>query len=119
MRFIAVEVAERTSVVQRELKRFGGVIEADQPNRAGQVPRGAQHSQRVCRRAEADVPNHKFPGVFADSIHQAQLLDIKRHGLGRGSDRRVHRFAIRQRMNAAGAVGELHQVVTIQSHERS
>ena len=47
LRFVVAEVAECFRVVQSELKRFGGVVEADQPNCAGHVARGAQHSQRV------------------------------------------------------------------------
>ena len=49
---------------------------------------------------------------------QAQLIDVKHFSFGRRSDRRVHRFAIRQRMNAVRAGGELHKFVAGQSHER-
>src|ERR1035441_970709 len=51
---VTPQVAECLAMLERERQRFEGVIEAQQVNRARDVPGGPQSRERIGRRPEAD-----------------------------------------------------------------
>ena len=109
--FIAVEITERAGVLQGELQWLKRAFEADQVDGAGKIARGTQDSEGVGRRAEADIPDHEFANMIGESFAQLELVDVKRFGFGNGSDDRMKRFAVRERMNAVRATGELDEFI--------
>ena len=115
LRFVTVEVTERGRMLQGERQRFERAVKADESNRARQVPGGAQDRERVRRRAQANIPDHKFPGMLLEALTESELLDVQGLRLGDGADDRVIGFSVRERVEAVGAVGELHQLVTFPS----
>src|SRR5256885_16397085 len=98
-------------MVQGELEWLNGLIEADQPNRARSRACGAQHRHGIGRRAQANVPNHEFAVVLPQAPRQTELADIEGLGLRHWPDDWMKRLAMRERVDAMGAVGQLNQAI--------
>jgi hypothetical protein len=111
MFFIAAEVAEVGGVLEREFQRLQRVIKTDEANLARDVPRGAQDGERVGRRAQADIPDHKFAGLILEPLAQPELVDVKRLRLGDRPDDRMKRLAIRERTHGTDAVVQADELV--------
>ena len=111
LRFVAAEVTERSRMLQGERQRLNRAVKAHEPNRARQIPRGAQDGERVGGGAQADIPDHEFAGVMLEALAKLELIDVKRLRLRHRADDRMKSFAVRQRMKAVGAVGEPDQFV--------
>ena len=109
--FVAAEIAEFGGVLQRKFQRLQRVVKAHEPEPAGEVPRGTQHGERVRRRAEADIPDHKFAGVMLQPFAQPELVDIQRLRLRNRADDRMKRLVIRKRAHGTNAVVEADELV--------
>jgi hypothetical protein len=104
--FVAAQVAECFAVLEREGERFEGVIEAQQVDRAGDVPGRPQGGERIGCRPEADIPQDEFARVPPEALDQAQLPDIERLGFGDRADHRMKGLVMGEGMDAVGAIGE-------------
>ena len=111
--FVAAEVAERGGVLQGELKRFKGAIEADQADGAGKVACGAENGEGVGCRAETDIPDHEFSGMVVQPLAELELVDVKRLRLGDRADDGMECFAVRERVDAVRAAGEFDKAVFV------
>ena len=96
LRFVTVEVSERGCMLYGERQRFERAVKADESNRARQVPGGAQDRERVCRRAQANIPDHKFPGMLLEALAESKLLDVQGLRLGDRANDGVIGFAVRE-----------------------
>src|SRR5471030_1431111 len=76
--FVADEVAEFRSVFQCEFERLNRAVKTHEADVARNIFCGAQNGERVGRRAEADVPDHKFAGMIFETLAQTELIDVKR-----------------------------------------
>ena len=109
---VAAEIAERVGIFQRELQRLQRVVKTDEADVAGDIPRGAQNGECICRRAEADIPDHKFAGMILLTLAQFELVDVKRLGFGNRADDRMKRLVVRERTHGADAVVQADELVT-------
>ena len=109
--FVVVEVAENLRIIESELKRFDGVIEADDPERAIRGTGGAQNGQDIRGGAEADVPDDEFAGMSRHAFRKPKLADVKGLGLGDRTDDGMEGFAMRDGMDAVNAAGELDDLI--------
>src|ERR1035438_6354809 len=94
------------SMISAWFQRFEGVIEAQQVNRARDVPGGPQSRERIGRRPEADIPQDEFSRVTLEPLDQPQLPDIQRLGFGHRADHRMKGLMMGQRVDAVRPVGE-------------
>ena len=111
MIFVAAEIAEVGGVSQREFQRLQRVVKTDEADLAGNVPRGAQDGERVGRRAEADIPDHKFAGMILQPLAEPELVDVKRLRLRDRADDRMKRLVIRKRTHGTNAVVQADELV--------
>lgn len=107
------QVFQMFGVSQCELERGQSVIEADQTDRARNVPRCLKHRQRISRRSQPDIPNDERMGRrLLKSITQPSLGYVKCLGFGHRANHRVKGLGVGQGVNAMGAVREFHDAVT-------
>lgn len=99
-----------------EFERFGGVIETDEANVAGNIGGGAEHGNSIGGSAEADVPDYKFAGGLCEAFTNVELANVKKFGLGSRAKTRVHFFAVTGGKKGALSVGEGYELVVIR-HE--
>ncbi len=111
LRFVTGEVTERGRMSEREVQRLQGAVEADEPERAGQIPRGTQDGEGVGGGAQADIPDHEFSGMPVEAFAESQLIHIQSLRLGDRANDRVKGFVMRQRMEAVVAADELNELV--------
>jgi len=111
MIFIAVEVTEFGGVLQRKFQRLQRMVKTDEPDFARNFARGAQHGERIRRRAEADIPDHKFAAMIFQPLAQAELVDVKRLRLGDRPDDGMKRLVIRKRAHGTNAVVQTDELV--------
>ena len=111
LRFVAAEVAERSGMLQGELQRLNRVVKAYQPDRARQLPRGAQDGKRVGRRPQADIPDHKLAGMILKALAKLKLIDVERFGLRHRADDRMKGFVIGQRTHGTNAIVQADELV--------
>src|SRR6266704_2852523 len=104
MGFVAGQIVQFSNLAQSELKRLQRLVEADQSDRASNITGGAQHRERICGRAQSNVPDDKFAGVLAQPLWQVELSNIERLRLRHWTDHRMKRLAVGQRMDAVRAV---------------
>ena len=97
MIFIAAEVAEVGGVFQGELQRLNRMVKTYEMNFTRNIFCGAQNGERIRRRAEANVPDHKFAGVILETFTEPELVDVKRFRLRDRADDRMKRLVIRKR----------------------
>ena len=108
---IAAKISQGIDVAQGELKRLQRLIEAHQPDGAPNLPRGAQHGQRIGCRAQPDIPNDKFATMLAQPPRQIELPHIERLCLRRRPDDWVKGFAMRFGVDAVSAVDQLDEAI--------
>ena len=119
VRFVAVKVTERFGVVQCKLKRLDGLVEAQHSNRAGHRAGGAQHGDRVGRRAQANVPDNEITGMSAQAFDQAQLSDVERLRFRHRADHRMKRLSMAERMHTVDTVRQPDDFVPVGSHDHA
>src|SRR5258706_7262530 len=78
--FVAGEIAQRFGMLQCELRRFDGVVEANQMQRTGNLPSSAQNRERIGGGSQANIPNYELPRVMLKTFDQSKLADVQ--GLG-------------------------------------
>ena len=105
--FVIGEVVQGGGVFEGELERLERVIKADDAERALRGAGGAQDGEDVGGGAKADVPDDEFAGMRGHAFGKAELLHVEGFGFGDGADDRVESFAMRDRMDAVNAAGEL------------
>ena len=105
------EVTERGRMSEREVQRLQGAVEANEPERAGQIPRGTQDGEGVGGGAQADIPDHEFSGMLLEAFAKSQLIHIQSLRLGDRANDRVKGLVMRQRMEAVVAADELNELV--------
>ena len=106
MLLIPDEIGEVLDVLEGKFQRFQGMIEAQQADGAGELPRGAEQRERICGGAEANVPHDEFTGVSPYALDQPKLADVEGLRLRHGADDRVKGLVVRQRVNAMRAIAE-------------
>ena len=109
--FVAPEISQHFSVLQRERQGFNLMIKADEPECAGQVTGGTQNGQGVGCRTEADIPNHEFTGMTLQPFAQPELIDVERLRFGDRSDDGMKGLGIREGTHGADAVVEADELV--------
>src|ERR1041385_796342 len=113
---VVAEIVERGGVIQRETERLNGVIEAVQPDGAGDVARRPQHGEGVGRRPKAHVPDDEFALVRAQAVAEPELLDVKRLRLRHRPDDRMKRLAVRPPVNTPPALRQLEETIAGRCH---
>ena len=73
-----MQVGEVLRVLKRKSEWLKGVVEAEDPDSRAHTRGGPKKRDRVGGRAEAHVPNHKFPIDPAGSFRKPQLPNAKR-----------------------------------------
>ena len=111
MIFVTAKVAEIVGVLQRKFQRFNRMVETHKANLARDVPRGAQNRERVRRRSEADIPDHKFAGMILEPLAESKLVDVKRLGFSDRADDRMKRLVIRERAHGADSIVQADELV--------
>jgi hypothetical protein len=113
--FVSGDITQFRAVFERKRRRGAGVIEADEPELRWfsfqtftNEPDGCE---RIGRRAETDIPNHKFTGRRLHAFRQAQLPDVKRFGLDSRPDDGMKRLVFGQRTDGARAVAQIDKAV--------
>ncbi len=102
---------------ERERRRGAGVVEANETElrrfsfqTSTNEPDGRK---RVGRRAQPDIPNHKFTGRRLHAFRQVQLPDVKCFGLdGRPNDG-MKRLVFGQRTDRTRAVAQIDKRVAV------
>ncbi len=111
MIFVAAKIAERVRIFEREFQWLNRMVKTHETDVARDVPRGAQDGECVGRRAEADVPNHKFAGMILEPCAQPELIDVKRLGFRHRTDDRMKRLVVRERAHGANPVVQTNELV--------
>ena len=89
--FIAGDITQLRAVFERERRRVGGEIKADEAESRRfslqTFTNEPDDRERIGRRTKTDIPNHKFTGGCLYALRQAQLPDVQRLGFhGRPND---------------------------------
>ena len=78
----------------------------------------AQNGNRIGGSAEADVPNDELAAMIFQSLADFELPNVKSLRFGLGTDDRMKRLSMRQRMDAVRAACELDDSITgLMRHE--
>src|SRR5258706_2453858 len=110
--FVAGEIAQRFGMLQCELRRFDGVVEANQVQRTGNLPSSAQNRERIGGGSQADVPNYELPRVVLKAFEEAKLPNVQGLSFGGTTYDRMKGFAMSKGMNAMDAICEFDDSVT-------
>ena len=113
--FVSGDIAQFRAVFERKRCCGAGVIEADETELRRfsfqTFPNEPDGRERVGRRTETDIPNHKFTGRRLHALRQAQLPDVKRLGFRRRADARMKRLVLSQRTDGTRAVAQADKTV--------
>ena len=94
----------RARVTSGPFQGIEGLVEAQHSDRAGNVAGGAQHGDRVGRRAQANVPDNEIAGMAVQAFDQAQLSDVERLSFRHRADHRMKRLSMAERMHTVDTV---------------
>jgi len=116
--FIPGQIAEGDGVLQGEAEWFSGFIKAENPQMCRDIMHRAQDGNRIGGSAEADVPNDELAAMIFQSLADFELPNVKSLRFGLGTDDRMKRLSMRQRMDAVRAACELDDSITgLMRHE--
>ncbi len=105
------QITQIASVLEGKLERLEGVVEAEHPNRGGDLPSRPQDGERVGGRPEANVPDDEFALKAPEPLDQAELANIERPGLRCRTDDRMEGLVMGQGMDAMSAAGQFDESV--------
>lgn len=111
--FISSDVPEFLCMLDGELERLDGAIEADDAQFASHFFCGGEDGQDICGGAEADVPDDELAAVGGDAVGQVQLADVEGLRFSGGADDGMKGFILGNRVHAEGAVRQFDQFVIV------
>ena len=112
MILVAEQIAEGRGVIEREAKRFGGFVKAQDLQLRRNIVESVQDGDWVGSSAEADVPNDELRRMMLYAITELQLSNVERFCFGLRTDDGMKCLAIAERMDAVSSTRELDDAVT-------
>jgi len=108
---VSSEVPQTLGMLQREEKWLFGGIKTDDPKARGKMFDRTEQSQRVCGRAEPDIPDGELARTSLDPFNQAELPHVERFGFGSRSNDGMKGLLVFDRSNTMGAIRELNELI--------